>query len=204
MDWLKSLLKKHGVSEELITAITEDTKDQNYIPQHRFDEVNNTLKEVKTQLAERDTQLKDLGDKVKGNEDLEKKINDLVEQNKKAADEYDAKLKEVKIDTAIKLKLKESKAKYEDLLLGKFDKAKLVVEGEEIKGLDEQLESIKENYAELFSTTSTPPVKGKKPNSGSPTPTTNNPWSKEHFNLTEQGRLLRENPELAAKFMASK
>lgn len=26
-----------------------------------------------------------------------------------------------------------------------------------------------------------------------------NPWSKEHFNLTEQGRILKENPELAAR-----
>lgn len=26
-----------------------------------------------------------------------------------------------------------------------------------------------------------------------------NPWSKEHFNLTEQGRLMRENPQLAAQ-----
>lgn len=26
-----------------------------------------------------------------------------------------------------------------------------------------------------------------------------NPWSKEHFNLTEQGRLMRENPQLAAR-----
>lgn len=30
-----------------------------------------------------------------------------------------------------------------------------------------------------------------------------NPWSKEHFNLTEQGRLLRENPELAKQLMAN-
>lgn len=33
-------------------------------------------------------------------------------------------------------------------------------------------------------------------------PTTNNPWSKEHFNLTEQGKILRENPELAKKYIA--
>lgn len=26
-----------------------------------------------------------------------------------------------------------------------------------------------------------------------------NPWSKEHFNLTEQGRIMRENPQLAAR-----
>lgn len=30
----------------------------------------------------------------------------------------------------------------------------------------------------------------------------NNPWSKQHFNLTEQGRILREDPELAKKLKA--
>ncbi|HBC30993.1 MAG TPA: hypothetical protein DC024_07090 [Clostridiales bacterium] len=30
----------------------------------------------------------------------------------------------------------------------------------------------------------------------------NNPWSKKYFNLTEQGRIIRENPELAKKLMA--
>lgn len=30
----------------------------------------------------------------------------------------------------------------------------------------------------------------------------NNPWSKKYFNLTEQGRILRESPELAKKLMA--
>jgi len=29
--------------------------------------------------------------------------------------------------------------------------------------------------------------------------TDKNPWSKEHFNLTEQGRIMRENPQLAAR-----
>ena len=39
--------------------------------------------------------------------------------------------------------------------------------------------------------------KGRKPHEPGDG-TTKNPWSKEHFNLTEQARLLRENPELAA------
>lgn len=30
-----------------------------------------------------------------------------------------------------------------------------------------------------------------------------NPWSKEHFNLTEQGRILREDPERAKQLMAA-
>lgn len=31
--------------------------------------------------------------------------------------------------------------------------------------------------------------------------TIKNPWSKEYFNLTEQGRLLKENPTLASQYM---
>jgi len=27
-----------------------------------------------------------------------------------------------------------------------------------------------------------------------------NPWTREHYNLTEQGRILREDPELARRF----
>lgn len=33
-------------------------------------------------------------------------------------------------------------------------------------------------------------------------PITNNPWSKEHRNLTLQGKLMKENPDLAKKYMA--
>lgn len=40
-----------------------------------------------------------------------------------------------------------------------------------------------------------PPVSGAKL-------TDSNPWSKEHFNLTEQGKIMVENPVLAAQLMA--
>jgi len=40
------------------------------------------------------------------------------------------------------------------------------------------------------------------PPKGGGAETTENPWSKEHYNLTMQGKILRENPELARKYMA--
>lgn len=39
------------------------------------------------------------------------------------------------------------------------------------------------------------------PPKGGGTETTQNPWSKEHYNLTMQGKILRENPELAKKYI---
>jgi hypothetical protein len=35
-----------------------------------------------------------------------------------------------------------------------------------------------------------------------PDPHQGNPWSREHFNLTEQGRILRDDPALAEKLKA--
>ena len=44
---------------------------------------------------------------------------------------------------------------------------------------------------------------GRTPNPGAPGGSGQiNPWKKETFNLTEQGRLIRDNPELAKQLMA--
>ncbi|TDT63419.1 phage scaffolding protein [Fonticella tunisiensis] len=164
MEWLIKLLEKHGASAELIAAIKEDTKNQNYIPKERFDEVNNSLKELKGQLAERDKQLKELGEKVKDNEELTKQIQALQEANKKAAADYEAKIRNITLDNAIKQKLTEGKAKYTDLLMSKFDREKLKIKDDgSIEGLEEQFNAIKESYKDLFEQ----PISGKTPiNSG--------------------------------------
>lgn len=113
---------------------------------------------------------------------------------------YEGKIKEMTINAAIQSKLTDTK--YPDLLATKFDKSKLVVGADgSVSGIDEQLTTIKETYKDLF----TPTVKGSDPQNKEKTPPgVKNPWSKEHFNLTEQGKLLKENPELAKQFMASK
>lgn len=46
----------------------------------------------------------------------------------------------------------------------------------------------------LKDNTYVPPVGGPS--------TTENPWCKDHYNLTMQGKILRENPELAKKYIA--
>jgi DNA-directed RNA polymerase alpha subunit len=200
MDWLKKVLEKHGAGADLMKAILDDTKDSNYIPQERFNEVNDQLKELKTQLGERDKQLKDLADKVKDNEALTKQIQDLQEQNKLTAKDYDTKIRNLTLDSAIKMKLKDNNAKYEDLLLSKFDRDRLKIKDDgTIEGLDEQLKSIKDGYKDLFEQA----LGGRKPNNSGGSDPGYNPWKKENFNLTEQGRIMRENPTLAAQLKAA-
>ncbi|MDD2401688.1 MAG: phage scaffolding protein [Clostridia bacterium] len=197
----EDLSKVEGLTEDQINSIiavsTEELKG--FIPKARFDEINDTKKELDQQIKDRDKQLKDLQDKAKGNEELERTIATLQETNKTAKETYDAKLKDMTINSAIQAKLTDTK--YPDLLVTKFDKSKIVVSVDgAVSGIDEQLITIKETYKDLF----VPVVTGKGPNNTGGSGTgVKNPWSKEHFNLTEQGKMLRENPELAKQYRAS-
>ena len=197
----KEQLLEMGLTEEQVDKVLAAQKEElkGYIPKARFDEVNNAKKDLENQLNDRDKQLKDLQGKVKGNEELEKTIKELQEANKATKEQYEDKIRDITITAAIQSKLTD--AKYPDLLLTKFDRSKLsIAEDGTVLGVDEQLAVLKEQYKDLFK----PDVKGKEPiNIGGGTPSTKNPWSKEHFNLTEQGRILREHPELAAQLQAA-
>jgi hypothetical protein len=185
-------------ADKVLGAYTEEMKG--FIPKARFDEVNDAKKDLEQQLKDRDKQLDDLSKKAKDNEELSKQIKELQDANDATKKQYEGKIKEMQIDSAIRDKLTDTK--YPDLLITKFDKSKLVVGADgTVSGIDEQLTGLKETYKDLF----TPDVKGNPPyNKDKSASGIKNPWSKEHWNLTEQGRLLRENPELAKQYMASK
>ena len=197
----KEQLLELGLTEEQADKVLALHKEvlTGFIPKARFDEVNETKKELEQQIQERDNQLKELQKKAKGNEELEKRIQELQEANKVTKEQYEAKIKDMTITAAIQAKLTD--AKYPDLLLTKFDRSKLsIAEDGTVLGIDEQLTVLKEQYKDLFK----PDLKGREPNNiGGTPPGVKNPWSKEHFNLTEQGRILRENPELAAQLQAA-
>lgn len=165
----KEQLLEMGLSEEQADKVLAAHKEElkNFIPKTRFDEVNDAKKDLEKQLEDRDKQLKDLQEKVKGNEELEKTIKDLQESNKKAVADYEAKIKNITLDNAIRLALKEHKAKYEDLLLGKFDRDKLTIkEDGTIEGLEEQIKALKEGYKDLFEQ----PLSGQTPNNAGDSP----------------------------------
>ncbi len=131
------------------TASQEELKG--YIPKARFDELNEGKKQLEKDLKERDTQLKDLGEKAKGNETLTTQIADLQKANKEAADKFDADMKELKLNTALKLALA-GKVQDVDIVAGLLDKTKIELDdsGNVKAGLDEQLKSLKESKAFLF------------------------------------------------------
>ncbi|BDH60134.1 hypothetical protein MTP04_02640 [Lysinibacillus sp. PLM2] len=159
--------------EQLIAlGLTEEQADKvvagfgSMIPKSRFDDVNEAKKDLETQIKDRDKQLKDLEAKAKGNEDLTKQIQDLQEANKQAKADFEAKLKETQLTSALKLALA-GKVHDENLVAGLIEKEKIELnEDGTIKGgLDDQLKTLKESKSFLFvpEKETKPSIKGAKP-----------------------------------------
>jgi hypothetical protein len=199
LEQLVALGLTEEVAKKVLEAYQAALKDK-FVPIERFNEVNEAKKQAEESLKERDKQLKGLAEKAKGNEELTKQIADLQESNKKTAEDYEAKIKQMQFDHALDTALKAANAKNAKAVraLLKLDAVKL--DGETFTGLKEQLDELKKSDAYLFDTA----VKGKDPNkTGTSEPGGKNPWKKETFNLTEQGKILREDPELAKQLMAA-
>ena len=147
-----------GLTEDLATKAEAESKEEleTYIPKTRFDEVNNSKKELEKTIAERNTQLEDLK-KVDG-EALKKQIETLQADNKAKDVEYQAQLKDLQVSNAIKMAIAD-KAMDTDLVAGLFDKTKLILNDDgKITGLDEQVKALREDKAFLFKPEETPPT----------------------------------------------
>lgn len=137
-----------------------------YIPKSRFDEVNTAKADLEGQVKDRDKQLKDLKDAAKDSEALQTKIAQLEETNNQTKTDYEGRIKDMKLSSAIKDQLTD--CKYPELVADKIDRAKLILaEDGSVSGLSEQLKGVRDTYKELFN----PTVSGKTPaNNGKKTP----------------------------------
>lgn len=189
-----------GISEELAKKAAEASKKEleGFIPKSRFDEVNEAKKTLEEDVKARDKQLEELKKTNGDNETLQGQIKKLQDSNKAEKERYESELKSLKIANAVKLAVN-GKVHDEDLVAGLIDKEKLVIdENGGIIGLEEQVKSLQEKKAFLFKSEDTGSYKPQ--NGGKPS---NNPFAKETFNLTEQGKLLRENPAQAKEMAAA-
>lgn len=152
-----------GLTEEQATkaaaASTEELKT--YIPKHRFDEVSEENKTLKTTVKENATQLETLKTSAGDNEVLKTQIATLQTDNAAKDKKYQDDLKDLKVTNAIKLAIA-GKVHDEDLAAGLFDKTKLILSDDgKITGLDEQLKGLKESKAFLFKPENTKPNEPK-------------------------------------------
>ena len=205
----KEDLIKLGLDEEMAQKVADTFAEylKGFIPKSRFDEVNEAKKKFEQDIKTRDEQLEAL--KKIDAEGLQAEIEKLQKENKATKEKYEAELKQIRLNNAVEKKLIASGAKNI-----KATKALLDLESVEldedgnVKGLDEQIKQLQENEDSKFlfniQSSNKQQFKGFKPGESiDGIPTGKNPWSKEHFNLTEQGKILRENPELARQLQAA-
>ncbi|MEC3613142.1 phage scaffolding protein [Bacillus velezensis] len=206
---------KELLGDDLYAQVIEKAGDQKidivsngqWFPKERFDAVNNEKKDLKSQLDERDQQLNALQKQAKGNEELQATIEQLQENNKKTAEEYQQKLDQQAFDFAIESALRDAKSKNIKAVKANLNLDGLKLADGKVIGLDEQLTTLRESDSYLFEEDqkSAPSLAGRQPHDTAKSvvhsPTGKNPFSQDHLNLTEQGHILKSDPEQARKLI---
>lgn len=161
-DFLKSL----NLSDEVIDKImTENGNDINGL-KAKVTELEGQITDYKGQVSERDKQLDALKKSTGDAESLKQQISKLQEENKAATQGYEAKIKQMQIDNAVNLELSKAKAKNAKAVRALLDLTDAQMEGETVKGLDKQIEKLKQSDAYLFDDGTKPPINGAKPAEG--------------------------------------
>lgn len=150
MEWLRKLIegakKKEDGSidiEELMKQINTEFP-KNAVPKDKYNDVSEQLKTANTTIT-------DLKKNNGDNEALQTKVKEYENTIKTQKADYEAKVRNLTLDSAIEKALTGAKAKHSDLLSTKIDREKLLIsEDGKVTGLDEQLKGLKETYKDLF------------------------------------------------------
>lgn len=196
---IEEFIASLNLSDDAKKKATENLKNflkDNYVEKTKFNEAAAAKSNLETQIKERDKQLETLKKTAGDKEKLEATIKQLQEDNKSAKTKYETDLKNLRIDSAVKLKLSGT-AQDVDIVAGLIDKTKLIVSDDgTVAGLDEQITPLKQSKPFLFKDGKPKGGAGYEPAGGNGGNKVN-PFKKETFNMTEQGRLFKENPALA-------
>lgn len=203
----REFLKELGIEDDAIEKIMkEHGKTVNDFKEKagKVDNLQSQIDDYIQQIKDRDKQLDDLAKQAKDSEELTAEIERLKGENKTATEELQQKLDQQAFEFSLEKALNKAGAKNAKAVKALLDTESIKLDGETLLGLDDQLKVLKESDAYLFGEDEPAGLKGRKPHEGGTgTQGIKNPWSKESFNLTEQGRLLREDPELAKQLQGN-
>ncbi len=205
MEWIKVLIERHTKEGKLdLGAFMTELKAEfpkNAIPKDKYNETAEAKKKLEADLAARDAQLEELKKAAGTSEELKKQIEQLQAENKKAGEEWQAKLSQMQLDFALERALATAKAKNAKAVKALLDMDKVKLDGDKLLGLDDQLKELQKSDAYLFGD-STPGKVGSGTNPPGAGNAEANPWKKDNWNLTQQGKILREDPAKATRMKA--
>ncbi|NFA98019.1 scaffolding protein [Clostridium botulinum] len=190
---------KELLGEELYKQVIQKVGDNkidvvnngNWIPKDKFDALNGQLKTANDTIT---TLKKD----NKENESLQTKVGEYETKVK----EYEKQIQDMQFNYALEGALKGANVRNTKAVKALLNLEGVKLDGQNIIGLNEQIEAIKKSDSYLFAEEQKPKFSGVEPTDGSKTSQGYNPWKKESFNLTDQGKIFKENPEQAKQLMA--
>lgn len=189
MEWLKEILEKAAVTDgrldvEAVMKAVSAVFPKHAVPKKDYDDKLGELKianDTITQLKKENNDNEELQKKIG---DYEKEIETLKQSEENTKKEY-----------ALKEKLTAAGALDADYLIfkqGGIEKFSFDKEGKPV-GIEDMVKPMKEASPHLFKAE---PGADYHP-AGGGNPPAGNPFAKDTYNLTEQGRLLNSNPEQA-------
>src|SRR5690625_152064 len=196
---------KELLGEELYNQVIEkagDNKiaivsDGNWFPKDKFDAKNQEVKDLQTQLSDRDNQLEELKKVDAGA--LEKTISELQETNKTQKSEHEERIAKQQKEFAIELALRDAGALNSKAVKALLDTESIKLDGDTLLGLDDQLKTLQESDAYLFKQEEKPNtpniVVGGNPNGGGNGTLTKAEIMKEKDTAKRQ-QMIRENSHL--------
>lgn len=196
MEWLKEILEKAVITDGKLDVEAAVKAINAEFPKHAVpkQDYNDKVKELSTASET----IEDLKKNNADNAKLQQKVKDYEVETARLKTEADNTRKEY----ALKDKLKEAGVTDADYIIykqGGLDKFTFDKDGKVI-GLDDVLKPMRESSPHLFKNAGG--AGGYDP-AGGGKPPVNNPFAKETYNLTEQGRLFKQNPEQARQLAAA-
>lgn len=168
----REFLTSLGLGDDAVDKImAEHGKDINSLKE-KITSLEAEVGTHKQTVSDRDKQLEELKKSAGDSEKLQNQIAKLQEENKKAAEEHKAAMEAVKLDNAVKLALTNAKVKDIDMLRVKLNLEGATMEGDVVKGLDEQITKLKESHPYMFDGETKPIKTGTEPGKGGGAPVT--------------------------------
>lgn len=145
----KEELKAMGLTDEQADKIAKDY--ENYVPKAEYDQQATALKQAKEEQKRIAKELDTLKKNNANNEELTKQIEQMKADADKRQKDYDATIKQMKLDAAVDKSLLTAKAKNTKAVKALLDLVNADVDDDgNVKGLDDQLKKLKKSDAYLF------------------------------------------------------
>lgn len=146
LEWLKTILGD-TYTEDIDKKVSAEIGKE-FVSRADFNTANEAKKTLDTTLKERDKQLEEL--KKVDPAALQAKITELQTANTTAQTEFDTKLKQIKLESALETRLIKEGAVNTKAVKALLDADKISMDGDNIIGLDEQLKTLKESEKWAF------------------------------------------------------